>query len=331
MSDATQPPADVRGKILRASILPFEDEDTLLAGLRAGAEAVERGELDAEDFAGIWSQYLRELFRRASSVPAPADVRVRVAKIVREAMADAGRSERLNTFVRNSMWDYTDRILALLPTPRGEGEAWRAFIDALDEFEAAANLWVDPMGPTAADMERLCQSRQRVLECARALATIRPEAQGEEEPVAWLVERRGVEMFGWHPVHVYLGKQNAENVAQVLRDGEWDVSVVPLYRATRRSEAQGEDRWEDLVFGPIVEGYNEAHAAHRSDAQKGDADALDLIRWAESRHAALEPVAGNIMPPGTYACYAGDGDDPYMGPGILGAIRAARRGEGGGA
>src|SRR5690606_26043588 len=65
----------------------------------------------------------------------------------------------------------------------------------------------------------------------------------------------------------------------------------------------------------------------RSEAQRGEADALDLIRWAEARAVALEPVAGNIMPPGTYACYAGDGDDPYMGPGILGAIRAARRGE----
>ena len=39
--------------------------------------------------------------------------------------------------------------------------------------------------------------------------------------------------------------------------------------------------------------------------------------------------SGNIMPPGTYACYVGD-DDPYMGPGILGAIRTACRGEGGG-
>ena len=75
MSDTTQhTPADVRGGIIRASILPIEDEETMIAGLRAGAEAVERGELDAEDFAGIWSQYLRELFRRASSV-----VRERVA------------------------------------------------------------------------------------------------------------------------------------------------------------------------------------------------------------------------------------------------------------
>src|SRR5690606_23546012 len=89
-------------------------------------------------------------------------------------------------------------------TPRGEGEAWRAFLDALDEFEAAANLWVDPEGPSAEDMAQLDRARQRVIECARALAARRPEAQGE-------------------------------------------------------------DRWEDLVFGPIVEAYNEAHAARRGE------------------------------------------------------------------
>jgi len=105
---------------------------------------------------------------------APADVRERVAKIVREAMEDARRSERLNTFLQSSMWDYADRILALLRTPRGEEEAWCAFLDALDEFEeAVANLWADPEGPTATDMERLRQSRRRAIGCARALASIR--------------------------------------------------------------------------------------------------------------------------------------------------------------
>jgi len=103
----------------------------------------------------------------------PADVRERVAKIVREAMEDARRSERLNTFLQSSMWDYADRILALLRTPRGEEEAWCAFLDALDEFEAAANLWVDPEGPTAEDMERLERARERVIECGRALAAKR--------------------------------------------------------------------------------------------------------------------------------------------------------------
>src|SRR5690606_40159877 len=100
-------PADVRGRIIRASILPIEDEETMIARLRAGAEAVERGELDAEDFAGIWSQHLRELFRRASSVPAPADM------------------ERL----RQMYFDLADRILAILRrTPRAEEEVWCAFL-----------------------------------------------------------------------------------------------------------------------------------------------------------------------------------------------------------
>src|SRR5690606_17297417 len=106
----------------------------------------------------------------------PADVRERVAKIVREAMEDARRSERLNTFLQSSMWDYTDRILALLRTPRGDGEAWCAFLAALAEFEAAANLWADPEGPSAEDMARLDRARQRVIKCARALASIRTEA-----------------------------------------------------------------------------------------------------------------------------------------------------------
>src|SRR5690606_10417664 len=75
--------------------------------------------------------------------------------------------------------EMVDTVVALIRTPRGEGEAWRAFLDALDEFETAANLWADPEGPTAADMERLRQSRQRVIECARALAALRSEAQGE--------------------------------------------------------------------------------------------------------------------------------------------------------
>ena len=117
----------------------------------------------------------------------PADVRERVAKIVREAMKDAGRSERLNTFVQNSMWDYTDRILALLRAPRGEEEAWCAFLAAMAEFEAAANLWADPEGPSAEDMARLDRARQRVIECARALATIRlttppPAARRRRQP-----------------------------------------------------------------------------------------------------------------------------------------------------
>jgi len=183
----------------------------------------------------------------------PADVRELAVEIIRslDLIARNYDSYEYGLPVMTHYDEMVDTVVALLRTPSGEGEAWCAFLDALDGFEeAVANLWDDPEGPTAADMERLRQSRQRVIECARALAALRSEAQGEE------------------------------------------------------------------------------------------ADALDLLRWAESHGVALEPVAGNVMPPGTYACYVeGVGDDPaeyedagepYMGPGILGAIRAARQGEGGG-
>ena len=163
--DTTQhTPADVRGRIIRASILPIEDEETMIARLRAGAEAVERGELDAEDFAGIWSQYLRELFRRASSVPTPADVRELAVEVI-----------RLNT------------ALALLKTE-----------------ENAAHV--------------------------EAVAT----------NAAWLEELERIAAFA---------------------------TRTPALRldAALRSEAQGEDRWEDVVFGPITQAYNEAHAARRGE------------------------------------------------------------------
>jgi len=202
---------------------------------------------------------------------------------------------------------------ALLRTQRGEGEAWRAFLDALDEFEAAANLWVDPEGPTALDMERLDRARQRVIECVRALAGIRSEAQGEEDVGEFC--------------HLCGEEFDPRESGTVTGPLGQDDGVPLWYRCPRCARAYDEgyqqgqrDPRGDETADPT---------ALRSDAQGGEADALDLIRWAESQGAALEPVAGNIMPPGTYACYAGDVDDPYMGPGILGAIRAARRSEGG--
>lgn len=77
---------------------------------------------------------------------------------------------------RAKYFDLADRIAALLRAPRGEGEVWRDFLAALDDLETAANLWVEPDGPTAADVERLRQTRQRVIACARALAALRSES-----------------------------------------------------------------------------------------------------------------------------------------------------------
>src|SRR5690606_24597574 len=179
----------------------------------------------------------------------PADVRERVAKIVREAMEDARRSERLNTFLQSSVDETADRILALLRTPRGEGE--RAAM--------SANL-------------------------ARALAAMQ---------AAWIEWRRG---------------RGADAAMQWIENTLIGPGLIP---GDDESDAQA---FFDRAVAEIENHQIRHAAALRSEAQGGEADALDLIRWAESQGAALEPVAGNIMPPGTYACYAGDADDPYMGP-----------------
>jgi hypothetical protein len=116
--------ADVRGRIIRASILPIEDEETMIAGLRAGAEAIERGELDADDFVGIWSQYLRELFRRASSVHAPADARELAREIIRslDMIARNYDSYEYGLPVMTHYDEMVDTVVAILRAPRGEGE-----------------------------------------------------------------------------------------------------------------------------------------------------------------------------------------------------------------
>src|SRR5690606_10851136 len=159
----------------------------------------------------------------------PADVRERVAKIVREAMEDARRSERLNTFLQSSMWDYADRILALLRTPRGEGEA----------AAMSANL-------------------------ARALAAMQ---------AAWIEWRRGrgadaaMQWVENTLIGPGLIPGDDESDAQAF----FDRAIAEIkhhqtrHAAALRSDAQGEDQWEDLIFAPIVEAYNEAHAARRGE------------------------------------------------------------------
>ena len=211
--DTTQhTPADVRGRIIRASILPIEDEETMIARLRAGAEAVERGELDAEDFAGVWSQYLRQLLR-ASSVPAPADVRERAAKTVylwevtrfgaAESWALRSWEQESNTR-RELYFNVADRILALLRAPRGEGEAdaesggdvtVSQLLAVLDEYNAGVfcmtpeNADGTPMFSVAvARGESAERLKQWANEDAEESAALRSEAQGEVRETDLVIE-----------------------------------------------------------------------------------------------------------------------------------------------
>ena len=100
------------------------------------------------------------------------------------------------------------------------------------------------------------------------------------------------------------------------------VEQVAAFLRTPRGE--GEGRWEDLVFGPIVEAYNEAHAARRSDAQeKGDA----LVCASCGEPIGDEPTVIWQDAYTHYRCTPEDAirdDTPVIRP-----IDAARRGEGG--
>jgi len=93
-----------------------------------------------------------------------------------------------------------------------------------------------------------------------------PRGEEEAEPVAWRVEFRPRGEIEWQRLGTYDYPDIAEERALILsRSGRMECRIVPLYPAVPSSEAQGEDRWEDVVFGPITEAYNEAHAARRSE------------------------------------------------------------------
>ena len=259
----------------------------------------------------------------------PADVRERVAKIVREAMEDARRSERLNTFPQSSMWDYADRILALIRTPRGEGErvtgAWAtveaaalAQANVLDSHyggqpakaaeirnavEQVAALLRAPRGEVEAKalaalivhIWRRCKNEGphyretdefwEDFERAYQLALLRtPRGEGEEDGGEFC-DLCG-EMFDPSESGTVIGPLGQDDgvprwyrcprcaraydagYQQGQRDPRGHETADPT---ARRSDAQGEDQWEDLIFAPIVEAYNEAHAAHPTDRSDDDA------------------------------------------------------------
>lgn len=285
MSDATtQPPADVRERIIRASILPIEDEETMIAGLRAGAEAVERGELDVDDFVGVWSQYLRELFRRASSVPAPADVRELAVEIIRslDLIARNYDSYEYGLPVMTHYNEMVDTVVALLRTPRGEGERVQG---AWATVEAAALAWADLLDSNfVGQRAQAAEIRNAVAHVAAFLRA--PRCEGEEDG-GELCDLCGEE-FNPSESGTVIGPLGQDDgvprwyrcprcaraydagYQQGQRDPRGDETADPT---ASRSDAQGEeDRWEDLIFGTLIEAHNEAQRAARRGEGGGDGD-----------------------------------------------------------
>src|SRR5690606_23086450 len=113
------------------------------------------------------STYTNEMDARERAKHAEGAMRVLECRIIPQHAAGLMGVRECRTVRR-----YAAPAAALRRSVRGEGEAWRAFLYALDEFGAAAKLRADPEGRTAADMERLRHSRQRVIERARVIATI---------------------------------------------------------------------------------------------------------------------------------------------------------------
>ena len=193
--------------------------------------------------APIESEGARRIVALASARPTPADVRERVAF---EAFAwEHGRSGAAAEWIR-AQWqgetpkrramyfDLADRILALLRTPRGEGEA----------AAMSANL-------------------------ARALAAMQ---------AAWIEWRRGrgadAAMQWIENTLIGPGLIPGDDASDAQAFFDRAIAEIENHQirhaAALRSDAQGEDRWEDVVFGPITEAYNEMHAARLTDRSESD-------------------------------------------------------------
>jgi len=105
-------------------------------------------------------------------------------------------------------------------------------------------------------------------------AALRSDAQGEamDADAMWYHWSSGHEVAALQGLRT-ASDDEAHRFLNMLAD--WQRCPKPSDHdaiAALRPEAQGEDRWEDLVFGPITEAYNEAHAAHPTDRSESDGE-----------------------------------------------------------
>jgi hypothetical protein len=118
--------------------------------------------------------------------------------------------------------------------------------------------------PVALGLCADCLAGEPLEEVIRQIARLSRELEEARKMIRELVDDEDAGL-------VWLGRRLV--CAYCTADGLYSVDHAadcPIIRARRaiaalRSEAQEEDRWEDLVFGPITEAYNEAHDARRGE------------------------------------------------------------------
>jgi len=160
--------------------------------------------------------------------------------------------------------------IALLRTPRGEGEAkalaalivhiWRRCKNEGPHYRETDEFWEDferayqlallrtPRGEGEEDGGEFCDLCGEEFDPSELGTVIGPLGEDDGVP-RWYRCPRCARAYD-------AGYQQGQ------RDPRGDETADPT---APRSDAQGEDQWEDLIFGTLVEAYNEAHAARRSE------------------------------------------------------------------
>ncbi|HEY8378669.1 MAG TPA: hypothetical protein VIK91_19390 [Nannocystis sp.] len=168
---------------------------------------------------------------------------------------------------RDRVWAIYDLLTALLRAPRGEGKAVRLLGLAMERAEllcrdAGRAEW--PPSDFGRDMLQARLDTVRDL-IGDALAALRSEAPGEASGLAECI----ITCMGCGQDFDANDDVQARYHEAACEVVDYEPARVEIARRLRgaalRSEAQGEDRWEDVVFGPITEAYHEAHAARRGE------------------------------------------------------------------
>ena len=164
--------------------------------------------------------------------------------------------------------DVRERVLKVLTAIE-----WAAQVDHPDGGWYACCPWCEGGDPDDEETPPGRAGHAELCELAAVLALLRT-SRGEGEEV-WPGDAENDASFlrSWAR---YL-RTEAQDIREAQDREDWkqqaeytEVAAARMDQianriAALRSEAQGDDHWEDLIFGTLIEAYNEAHAARRGE------------------------------------------------------------------